>query len=388
MPPRNGLSPSSDGTVIAKVLTLSAITGDRFDETQFKESTFHSKPSSNQTVDHRDFLICRGNGNIQLVGRGFFPTHNMEDTLFPDTMIAVRPNAEILPEFLEFLWNGDVVRRQIEAMARTTNGTFKINQKMFERIEIPLPSIPEQQLIARALGQAAALRDQRRKAIALIDDLAKSTFLDLFGDPVKNAQGFESVPLTEACHPYSGGTPTKSNAKYWSGNLPWFTPKDMKHSDLWDSQDHISEQVPQETNLKLLPPNTVAIVVRGMILSHTFPVSVLRIPATINQDIKALLPKREIEPQFLAACLRAQSTHALQQVSTAAHGTKRLDGEGLGNISIILPSMDLQRHFTQKLDKINQIRASHQKYLNEADALFTSLQQRAFRGDMWDNQDN
>ncbi|WP_405394433.1 hypothetical protein [Microbispora hainanensis] len=50
--------------------------------------------------------------------------------------------------------------------------------------------------------------------------------------------------------------------------------------------------------------------------------------------------------------------------------------------------MDLQRHFTQKLDKINQIRASHQKYLNEADALFTSLQQRAFRGDMWDNQDN
>ena len=50
------------------------------------------------------------------------------------------------------------------------------------------------------------------------------------------------------------------------GHLPWFSPKDLKQADLFDSEEHVNEAVLTETNLKLLPPNTVAIVVRGMIL--------------------------------------------------------------------------------------------------------------------------
>ena len=55
--PRNGLSPSSVGSVHAKVLTLSAITGARFDETAVKQGHFVSKPSENKTVDCQDFLV-------------------------------------------------------------------------------------------------------------------------------------------------------------------------------------------------------------------------------------------------------------------------------------------------------------------------------------------
>ena len=90
IPLRNGLSPSKSGKVIANVLTLSAITGNRFDATAWKTSTFMSRPPANQSVSELDFLICRGNGNVHMVGKGYFPSEAMPEMTFPDTMIAAR----------------------------------------------------------------------------------------------------------------------------------------------------------------------------------------------------------------------------------------------------------------------------------------------------------
>ena len=70
----------------------------------------------------------------------------------------------------------------------------------------------------------------------------------------------------------SGGTPSKSNPRFWTdGTIPWVSPKDMKLSELADSEDHITSAALSQTSLKLLPPDTILFVVRGMILAHTFP---------------------------------------------------------------------------------------------------------------------
>ncbi|WP_327023425.1 restriction endonuclease subunit S [Micromonospora sp. NBC_01739] len=90
IPLRNGISPATRGEVEAEVLTLSSITGRRFDPMAKKTSTFLAPHSATQVVHPSDFLICRGNGNLGLVGRGFFPSEAMPDTAFPDTIIAAR----------------------------------------------------------------------------------------------------------------------------------------------------------------------------------------------------------------------------------------------------------------------------------------------------------
>lgn len=153
---------------------------------------------------------------------------------------------------------------------------------------------------------------------------------------------------------------------------------------MFDSEDHVNETVPIETNLRLLPPNTVAIVVRGMILAHTFPVSVLRVPATINQDLKALLPITgvELDSQFLAHCLRVQNRAVLSYVSESAHGTKRLDAEALGKIRVLLPSGDSQRHFSRSVARVEECKAAALDSLRRFNALFDSLQYRAFRAEI------
>jgi len=84
---RNGLSPSKVGTNKGSVYTLSAITGDSFQEI-FKEDTF-SQIHEKYFPSDSDFLVCRGNGNINLVGKGYFFPGVSEGVIFPDTIIAV-----------------------------------------------------------------------------------------------------------------------------------------------------------------------------------------------------------------------------------------------------------------------------------------------------------
>lgn len=175
VPLRNGVSPSKSGKVVAKVLTLSAVTGGEFDPTAFKTSTFETQPPEDQSVDDADFLICRGNGNAGLVGKGYFPTSRMRDVTFPDTMIAARVDQERLePRFVESVWSSRAVRRQIEAMARTTNGTFKINQAALERVELMLPPRDLQRSFARRAAAVDKLKAAHRASLTQLDALFAS----------------------------------------------------------------------------------------------------------------------------------------------------------------------------------------------------------------------
>lgn len=175
LPLRNGISPSTAGTFRAKVLTLSAVTGVTFDPDAWKFGTFAAPLPSDRTVEPRDFLIARGNGNLHLVGRGKFPTRVLPDVAFPDTIIAARIDTTHLePAFLEALWDTPDVRADIESLARTTNGTFKINQSMLEDLEVPLPPLRIQRQFAKRLARIDSARERQQLSLAGLHDLLAS----------------------------------------------------------------------------------------------------------------------------------------------------------------------------------------------------------------------
>lgn len=146
---RNGLSPSKSGSHRSKVLTLSAITQGRFDSSAWKDGFFTEEPPADKRVSNEDFYVCRGNGNKHLVGAGEYSNVLMKDMVFPDTMIAARIKQEqiILP-YLRCAWNQPSTRKQIEASAKTTNGTFKINQTALGNIKLLVPPLELQQEFA------------------------------------------------------------------------------------------------------------------------------------------------------------------------------------------------------------------------------------------------
>ena len=161
-PPRNGLSPSSAGTFAAKVLTLSAVTSTKFDESAVKDRRFSNEPPANKRVDPNDFLICRGNGNLGLVGRGRFPNQRLANTVFPDTIIAAKIDQEqVVPAYLEALWDTRWMRLQIESISNTTSGIHKINQTTLGTLAVRLPPMALQNrfgILATALRRSIETR--------------------------------------------------------------------------------------------------------------------------------------------------------------------------------------------------------------------------------------
>lgn len=172
MPMRNGVSPSRGGDVDQPVLTLSAVTGARFLEGAVKEGSFQAAPPPSQHVDSRDFLICRGNGNLSLVGRAHFPLRSMPVVVFPDTIIAARPDVgRIVPSYLEHVWSSGSARDQIEAAARTTNGTHKINQQSIGGVRFPIPPLELQRAFTTRIRFVDQLRTQALGASDGLDEL-------------------------------------------------------------------------------------------------------------------------------------------------------------------------------------------------------------------------
>jgi type I restriction enzyme S subunit len=121
----------------------------------------------------------------------------------------------------------------------------------------------------------------------------------------------------------SGGTPAKDNPRYWSGDIPWLTPKDMKFFDVEETCDLLTTEGALAGS-RLAPPTATYVVVRGMILAHTFPVSQMSRPSAFNQDIKAVLPGAHLLPRYLAYWLAGHADDFLRVVGESTHGTKRV----------------------------------------------------------------
>lgn len=264
----------------------------------------------------------------------------------------------------------------LKASANRAAMGLTLNKATLSNIEIPVPNIDEQQRIATILDKADAIRAKRRKVIDHLENFTESIFKQMFHDVS------DDVPLTELVDIKSGSTPRKSNTEFWDGDVPWFSPKDIKKSDLYDSIDHVTQKALEDTNLRLLPANTPVVVVRGMILAHSAPVAVLRTPATINQDLKALVPKQGADVDFLTAAVRVKKRWLLDRVATSAHGTKRLETRVLQELPVPVVSDQEQGAFSDAIQIIRQLQERTESKLVHDDHLFSSLQARAFSGEL------
>lgn len=248
--------------------------------------------------------------------------------------------------------------------------------------EIPLPPLNDQIRIAHVLGKVEALIARRKHHLQQLDKLLKSVFLEMFGDPVRNEKGWDTLPFNKVGQFISGGTPSKSRDDFWVGSFPWVSPKDMKVSKIDDAIDHISETVFEETSLKRIAPEHLLIVVRGMILAHSFPVAINTVEIAINQDMKAIKPINSMNVIYLQNCLISLKFQILKLISTAAHGTRKFDSIAMQKLFIPIPPEGLQTQFATIAEKVEGIKTQYQQNLTNLENLYGVLSQKAFKGEL------
>lgn len=355
-------------------------TGDlKNDNTSFQDITYETKPSrADIIVSEGDILFAKmtnTNKAIQIdkehdgiiVSTGFSVHRPLKDKLFGEY-------------FLHYLKHKSFQRQKNKLCTGAIQSA--ISNSGIEKLFVPAPTYKEQLLIANLLSKAEKLIIKRKESISLLDVFLKNSFLEMFGDPVRNEKKWKVIPFNDVGKFTSGGTPSKSRADYWDGNFPWISPKDMKVSKILDSQDHISELVFDETTLKLIPRNHLLIVVRGMILAHTFPIAINEIEVAINQDLKAIKPISDMNIVYLQNCLNAMKRQILDLISSAGHGTRKFDTSAMKKLLIPVPQITLQTQFAQIVEKIEALKYQYQQSLLELENLYGGLSLKAFKGEL------
>jgi type I restriction enzyme, S subunit len=158
---------------------------------------------------------------------------------------------------------------------------------------------------------------------------------------------WEVATLGSVGHWFSGGTPSMANDLYWNGEIPWVSAKDMKVSRIRDSILHVTEKA-IGNGTRMAQTGAVLIVVRGMILAHTFPVALATRPVAFNQDMKALVSRAGIDSEFILVWLQANVQSILGIASESTHGTKRLASDDLFSMKVGLPHLPEQRAITAR----------------------------------------
>ena len=264
---------------------------------------------------------------------------------------------------------------------------YSRHYKFLKETQIPFPPLDQQKRIAGILDEADALRAKRREALAQLDTLLQSTFLDMFGDPVTNPMGWEVKPLNEllgekstngAYYPkdaYSSvGTRMVHMANAFYGVV---NPNEVKRVDapLADIEKY-----------GLLPTD---ILVSRRSLNYKGSAKPCLIPETDEPLIfeSSLIRVRPDRERVLTIYLfhyllndRARTKYVFPLVTRST--ISGISQSNLMKVKVVLPPLDLQHRFAAIVESIEHQKASQRAHLAELDTLFASLQSRAFRGDL------
>ena len=190
--------------------------------------------------------------------------------------------------------------------------------------------------------------------------------------------------LVDCCDFYSGGTPEKGRAEYWKGEIPWFSPKDIKSFELSSSQDQISEAAVTASATRLVRRGTILVVGRSGVLAHTLPVGVVQQDSAFNQDIKALVPNASYDPEFVAFYLRAQQARVLRDGVKRGPTVHSLVADFLEELEIPCCSLPAQRQIAARLKaqlaEVDTARKAAQAQVRDAGLLRQRLFRQSFEG--------
>jgi type I restriction enzyme S subunit len=285
-----------------------------------------------------------------------------EPSVFECHLVRARPLPNhVGGRYASYVLNSPVHRAILIANAKVTTMTT-IDQEAILSTPIPVAPLPEQLAIASFLDRETAKIDslvaEQQRLIELLKEKRqavishavtkglepnvrmKDSGIEWLGNVPEH---WEVKPLKYLARFASGGTPSKTVIQYWNGDVPWASSKDLKSETLADTIDHTTQFALADDAASLVPTGSILVVVRGMILLHTFPVVQTERPMAINQDLKAITAINGVSQAYLPWLLRGTTTATFQRIDEAAHGTKVLRMEAWTSIELPVPPPDEQR---------------------------------------------
>ncbi|MEG3899738.1 MULTISPECIES: restriction endonuclease subunit S [unclassified Microcoleus] len=256
-----------------------------------------------------------------------------------------------------------------------------LNREDAYRQRLLLPPLEEQKRIAEVLDRAEELRSKRREAIAQLDTLTQAIFIEMFGDPVTNPKNIKTLPLAKVCKRITDGT--HQPPKWSTSGYPFLFVSNIISGEItFDTAKFISSETHEELTRRC--PIEVGDVLYSTVGSYGVPVIVkTQRKFAFQRHIAHIKPDSNlIDSQFLCAMLASPSLKRQADRSARGVAQKTVNLEEIRKFIIFCPSISLQQEFARRAEAVEKLKAAHRASLSELDALFASLQHRAFRGEL------
>lgn len=260
-----------------------------------------------------------------------------------------------------------------------------INLSILKSHPIPLPPLDEQRRIAAMLDKAEELHAKRRAAIAFLDQLPQAIFLEMFGDPTANPNGWpKTAQLADVSELVSGITKGRKVNGRAVREIPYLAVVNVQDRHLNLSavktieatEDEIQRYRLRSGDLLLTEGGDPDKLGRGSLWNGELPEAIHQ-----NHIFRVRVTSPALTPLYLSWLIGSSygKAYFLRQAKQTT-GIATINMGQLKAFPLLLPPLALQHQFAARVDAIHRAKVAHQAALAELDDLFASLQNRAFAG--------
>ena len=335
--------------------------------------------SARQKIKKGDIVIAASSGSLDVVGKAA-PALAAFDGGFGAFCKVIRPNDKVDAAYLAQFFKTPGYRRTISSLAAGAN-INNLKSEHLDDLQVRLPPLPEQRRIAAILDQADALSAKRREALALLDSLTQSFFIEMFGDPAINPHQWPVGRIADLLESASYGTSEKSAS---AGEFPVLRMKNLTRSGELDLRNLKYMELPEGLRSKYLVragdvlfnrTNSADLVGKTAMVPQGLP------PLAYAGYLIRLRVNAANSPTYLSRFLNTgYAKLMLRGMCKSIIGTANINATEIQAMKIAVPPLPLQQTFATRIQAVEALKATHRAALAELDALFASLQHRAFAG--------
>lgn len=330
-------------------------------------------------------------GSIIFAKSGMSATKNRvyvtdEECYFVSHLAAILPNNKVCNSYLaRFLYWFNPSNLILDSAYPS------IRLEDINNLKIPLPPLPTQKKIAAILDETDKLRQFDKKLIEKYDALTQSLFLDMFGDPIANTKRWEVKKLKEiSTKIHSGNTPKGGSEVYVEEGITFFRSQNVwKNRLIYEDIAFIDQATHYKMIKSSLKHRDILMTKTGRI--NTENSSLGRAAMYLGEDDKAnvnghvylIRLKKGIVNEFVLHILTTKEYRGhIRSVCVGGIDKRQLNKDHIENFPIIYPPNNLQNKFTELAAVIEKQKALTQASLEKSEALFNSLLQKAFKGEL------
>ena len=343
----------------------------------------NTKISPKQRIIPNDIVVAASSGSISVVGKtaqariGF-------DGAFGAFCKVLRPGPNVDPHYFGHYFKTPSYRHVVSKLASGAN-INNLKKEHLGNLQILLPPLAEQKRIAGILDAANALRAKRREALGQLETLLRSTFFEMFGDPVFNPMGWEEAQFGDIATDTKLGLVRSSKEFGWDFGIPYVRMDAVSENGYFLPEEvqstHANDEEAAVFSLRLgdflfNTRNSKELV--GKVCVFPGPEGWL-----FNNNLMRVRFRADVEPWVIAMQFRFRRVRReLEKRKSGTTSVFAVYWKSLRTLPVLVPPSDLQHNFAAIVESIEHQKAIQRAHLSELDTLFASLQSRAFRGDL------